>query len=495
VPDVLLTFTGFKDPYWDDPVGGGDVEGPILSLLRVRRFDRVVLFGTPAAEQHTNATLAAIRERFPDVKTELAQIQLDDPTSYAGILDGLRACLPEIRANEENDSYYVATASGTPQMHASWLLLVASGELPARLLHIRPPRFVENGKVLVSEIDLDPSRFPVIRPPSVIKPTLDGEDGKTLSEVIDALGIVGDHPALRTALERAALLAQADISVLILGESGTGKEKFAELVHRMSGRARKPLEKVNCAAIPHALAESHLFGHIKGAFTGADAKRKGAFDAADGGTLFLDEFAELPLETQAKLLRAIDNGEIQTVGETSARKVDVRIIVATNGDLQQRIADREFRADLYHRINVGCVEIPPLRERRSDIAKLAFRFLDRFNEKQRKARRFTPEALIALERHAWPGNVRELQNAVTSSAILARDGEITRDLLNLPDATAPAAAAIPEPHEGFSLDAWQTETRDLLFERAMDLAAGNQTKAAKLLGVTPQAVSKWGRER
>jgi transcriptional regulator with GAF, ATPase, and Fis domain len=280
--------------------------------------------------------------------------------------------------------------------------------------------------------------------------------------------------------------------VLVLGESGTGKEKIANLIHQLSDRAAGTFVAINCAAIPSALAESTLFGHKKGAFSGATSDQPGKFETADGGTLFLDEIAELPLEVQAKLLRALQDGVIEPLGFAKAKKVNVRVIAATNRDLNAMIANRRFREDLYYRLSVGEVRLPTLRERRSDISKLAIHFLDEINVRLRKPRRFAPETLALLQGYDWPGNVRELQNAVQRAALLTKGEEIRPDHFELRSAARPAAMdQLPEPREGFSIEAFLKDARRRLFKRALDLSGGNQSKAARLLGVTPQAVFKF----
>ncbi len=227
-------------------------------------------------------------------------------------------------------------------------------------------------------------------------------------------------------------VAPTETTVLIQGESGTGKELAARALHLMSPRAARPLISVNCAAIPESLIESELFGHEKGSFTGAVSARTGLIEAADGGSLFLDEIGELPAEAQARLLRVLQEGEIRKVGSTQSRQVDVRMIAATHRNLKAMTRTGEFREDLFYRLNVMQVRIPPLRERQSDILGLAQRFLKRQGEKMGKPNlNLTPEAMRALERHRWPGNVRELENAIERATILCDNDLITPSLLDL----------------------------------------------------------------
>ncbi len=238
---------------------------------------------------------------------------------------------------------------------------------------------------------------------------------------LQASELTGSSPAMQKLLEMIALVAPTDTTVLITGESGTGKGLVARAIHANSARRQKPLVEVNCAAIPATLIESELFGHEKGAFTGADRQRKGRFSAAEGGTIFLDEIGELPLPMQAKLLHVIQEGVIQRVGSDVTVPVDVRVIAATNRDIEKLIQEGLFREDLYYRLNVFAVATPPLRERVEDIPALAQDFLTRFSRKNGKTvKGISPRAMDLLLRYPWPGNVRELENAMERAAILLR---------------------------------------------------------------------------
>lgn len=493
--DVLLTFTGFHDPYAVGLIGQEEQPGPILSLVGARSFDQIVLFSTPNTEKHTRATEKALCSLYPDLEVILRDVPLDDPTDYVAIIRGLRAHVRDICEGLPKARYFIAVASGTPQMHACWVLLAASGEIPARILHVRPPRFVSRAQPLVSEVDLTSPDLPLVRTQLGV---VEGSDlvPPDFVTVVQHLGIVGDHPAVRQALETGAMLASSVVPILILGETGTGKELFARFVHQLSGRPSDRFVPLNCAAIPKDLVESLLFGHKRGAFTGATNDQIGKFDEADGGTLFLDELAELPLSTQAKLLRVLQDGIVEPIGAKRSHKVDVRIIAATNQDVRKAIRQERFREDLYYRLNVGEIRLPPLRERRSDISRIALHVLDRVNATLKKPKRLSPDALARLQSHAWPGNVRDLENVIERSVRLAR-----RDLLNADDliisepiASADPLASLPEPHEGFSLEEYLTSARKQLILRALETARGNQSEAARLLGITPQAVHKFVRK-
>jgi len=241
-------------------------------------------------------------------------------------------------------------------------------------------------------------------------------------------GIVGSSPAIESLREQIARVARSDTTVLVHGETGTGKELVAQALHDASARRDGPLVKLNCAAISAGLVESELFGHVKGAFTGATDKNVGRFQLADGGTLFLDEIGELPLETQVKLLRVLQEREFEPVGSAKPQRVDVRVIAATNRRLEDEVARGKFRSDLYYRLNVFPVEVPPLRARKGDIPELAAHFVERLSRKVgRPVRPLAASALAQLTAHDWPGNVRELQNTIERALIWSTGGEVTID--------------------------------------------------------------------
>jgi two-component system, NtrC family, response regulator HydG len=253
-------------------------------------------------------------------------------------------------------------------------------------------------------------------------------DAGTLQNGLDAAGeagVVGRSATIRAVLDVLFLAAPTDATVLIEGETGTGKELVAKALHRLSRRSRAPFVAVNCAALPESLVESELFGHAKGAFTGADRMREGRFRQANGGTLFLDEIGEMPLSLQAKLLRVIQEGEVQPLGMDQTQNVDVRVIAATNRKLDELVSAGKFRSDLYYRLNVVPLQLPPLRDRREDIAPLAAHFLGS------AGRRFTPAAMATLERYSWPGNVREMENLIQRLAVL-KPAEISTSPICLP---------------------------------------------------------------
>jgi DNA-binding NtrC family response regulator len=283
------------------------------------------------------------------------------------------------------------------------------------------------------------------------------------------IGIIGSCPPMQDMYNKIRKVAPTDSNVLIQGESGTGKELVARALHNLSRRAKAPMISVNCAAIPESLIESELFGHEKGAFTGASAGRAGLVEAADGGTLFLDEIGELPLEAQARLLRVLQEGEIRRVGSVQSQKVDVRLIAATHRDLKSLAKVGQFREDLYYRLHVIALKLPALRERGADVNEIANAFLARQSLKAgRNDLRFAPDAELAIRQYSWPGNVRELENAVERAVILCENPEISAELLGIdielddldvnefiglaPQMAGSASSTAGEPTEDLSLE-------------------------------------------
>jgi len=290
-------------------------------------------------------------------------------------------------------------------------------------------------------------------------------------------GLVGESPALHAALDRIARLAPSELPVMILGESGTGKELAARQLHRASARAGRPFVAVNCAALSETLILSELFGHTRGAFTGADRDRKGVFETAHGGTVFLDEIGDLPLSAQGLLLRVLQEGEIRRLGESEPRRVDVRVLAATHRALARMVEEGTFRRDLYYRLRVGCVELPPLRDRGDDVLRIADHILARL--RGRPPARLSREARARLIAYRWPGNVRELENVLAVAAALAADGPIEPEHLELP-----TGAGAPEAPYHQQVDA----LRRRLVAQALE-ECGNRAEAARRLGISRQALS------
>jgi two-component system, NtrC family, response regulator HydG len=300
--------------------------------------------------------------------------------------------------------------------------------------------------------------------------------------------IVGASAAMRHVLERVVRVGPTDATVLITGESGTGKEVVARALHVISRRGDKPFVPFNCAAITETLLESELFGHARGAFTGATRARRGLFEEAHGGTLFIDEVGETTPGFQAKLLRALQDGEIRRVGESSPVRVDVRIITATNQDLRQAIAQKRFREDLFYRLNVVPLRLPPLRERREDVPLLARHFLERYQARTGVLKTLTPDALQKLIDHHWPGNVRELENVVEQIAALSAESAIRPEDVHL-DEAGPLGMPVEGEGEGRTLAAAVEEAERRAIEGSLARAEGDLGRVARDLGVS--ATTLW----
>jgi transcriptional regulator with GAF, ATPase, and Fis domain len=304
-------------------------------------------------------------------------------------------------------------------------------------------------------------------------------------------GIIGSSPALRNVIEQVAIVAPTTATVLIQGESGTGKELVARAIHDRSPRRHRALISVNCASIPRELFESEFFGHVKGAFTGALRDRAGRFQAADGGTLFLDEVGEIPLDLQGKLLRVLQEGGFERVGDEATRRVDVRVIAATNRDLQQAVASGHFRRDLFYRLSVFPIGLPPLRERADDLPRLATHFLEQAAQRYgRRGLRLSARAIKTLEAYAWPGNVRELQHVIERAVLLSRGGVLRLDgALAEPEEAARAKSntSAPAPRTVIPEIEWRRRERENV-RTALQLAKGRiygPDGAADILGVKP----------
>ena len=465
--------------------------GPILTVMSERSFDRVYLFTTPKAVQISEKTAQAISERHSQVTVEILEVPLKDPTNYLGILRQLRSHFKKINVDHPGAEYSISVSSGTPHMHASWLLLAASGEIPATILQSTPPEFVPDGKSLVREIDIHQKDFPTITRP-VDGPEPDEDDEICISNTCRDLGIFGDDPAFLKALHEAYVFSKYDdFHVLLLGETGSGKEYFAKFIHHLGPRAGRPIITVNCGSIPENLVESQLFGHKKGSFTGSTNDYEGKFKAADRGILFLDEIGELPLPAQAKLLRALDQGEIEPVGSTKPIKVSVRVIAATHRNLREMVQAGTFREDLFQRFG-SSIRIPPLRSRKSDISLLANQILNAWNARHEHQKRLSPASINELIRYPWPGNVRELRRVIEQSAMFTVGKMIQPTDLRFeaPLRTNPMSA-LPDPSEGFKINEFLDEIKLHMIHRALELSGGVQSRAARILGITPQAINQF----
>jgi transcriptional regulator with PAS, ATPase and Fis domain len=376
-------------------------------------------------------------------------------------------------------------------MAAVWILL-------AKTIH--PATLIQSSReqgVQVAEVPFDIS--------AEFLPQLVQQNDRQLGRLIAALppdapefdSIIHRSPAMQRLIARARLTAPRMVPVLIEGESGTGKELLARAIHRASPRGAKPFVAVNCGAIPSELVESEFFGHKKGAFTGAASDRKGYFESASGGTLFLDEIGELPLSAQVKVLRALQEGEVTRVGDTSPLAVDVRIVAATNRSLIQEVSAGRFRADLFYRLAVAVLLIPPLRERQGDIGLLTDSFLGQMEtDANSLAKKISPSAKNLLLCHPWPGNVRELLNTLRRAAVWTTGDTIQAD--DIREALFPVNLQTPEHvlnrsiTDEFAIQEVMAEVARHYLERAMSECGDNKSKAARMLGLPNyQTLTNW----
>jgi transcriptional regulator with GAF, ATPase, and Fis domain len=311
-------------------------------------------------------------------------------------------------------------------------------------------------------------------------------DNQRLRERIENMrfgSLIGSCDAMRAVYRKVEKVSATDVSVLITGETGTGKELIAREIHNRSERRKGPFVTINCGAIPENLLESELFGHARGAFTGATVARSGKFQAADGGTLFLDEIGEMPLPLQVKILRALQERMVTRVGESRPEKVDIRIVAATHRNLPQMIVTHEFREDLYYRLNVVTLLLPALRDRGDDVVVIARYLLERYREEYRTGpRNFSREAVAAIRRYSWPGNIRQLENHIKKAVILSDSASIRPEDLELPTDQAAEVKPLAEARED-----WQRQ----YITDVLALNNGNRTKTARDLGVDPRTVFRF----
>jgi len=396
-------------------------------------------------------------EKFSEEELSLILLDIKLPD-----IDGV-SVLKKIRETDLNIPVIMMTAHGTVDTAIQAMKLGATD-------YISKPFDLEEMRVLVSKaISIGEMAHQI----NFLKNELKGNLNET---------IIGESPKMKAVLDVAEQVAKSDATVLISGESGTGKEVISDYIYKMSNRSNNAFIKVNCGALPEGLLESELFGHEKGSFTGAISRKIGRFERANKGTIFLDEIGEIPLSTQVKLLRVLQQKEIERVGGTETIKIDVRIIAATNRNLKEMVEEGTFREDLYYRLNVIPIFMPPLRERKEDIPLLIRYFITRFSIKMHKAPlSVNNDAMEVLIKHYWRGNIRELENFVERMIILTQDSKIT--LQNLPSeikAFKENGTKYVVPEEGINLELVEKD----FIEQALKLANSNQTKAAELLGIT-----------
>ena len=490
---VLFAWVGRTDlraPTESDAVG----VGPIAQALDAREFDEVRLlsdYGREQVEPYLDWLTA--RSKAPiDVVYET----LSGPTEFGEIYEAaVRGVQQYVGDRSGNVRLTFHLSPGTPAMAAVWILL-GKTRFPAELVESSREHGLRSASV---PFDISADFIPDLlrEQDERLRQRSAGEP----PEAPEFADIIHRSRVMARLIQRARRVAVRNVPVLIEGESGTGKEMLARAIHRASSRRERAFVPVNCGAIPDNLVESELFGHEKGAFTGANQARKGYFEAADGGTLFLDELGELPGPAQVKLLRVLQEGEVVRLGSTKAAKVDVRIIAATNRTLSEEIAAGRFREDLFYRLAVAVLKIPPLRDRTGDLGMLVDHLLEQVNKEAAEEPGFKDKKLSAGARnlllaHPWPGNVRELLNTLRRAAIWSDGATITaedsREAL-LPASSTAKSEVLGRPlGGGFNLPELLKEVAQSYLSRALDEAQGNKTKAADLVGLSSyQTFTNW----
>ena len=494
MPAVLLAWLGQTD--LDCASGRRPGRGPIASVVAARAFDALVLLSNYAPAQNRAFADWLAGANAPPL--HLRHEPLHDPTDYGAIHAAAVRALDFARDKfGAGADLAVHVSPGTPAMQAVWVLL-AKTRYPAELIQSHAQTGVRTVSV---PFDIAAEYVPALLRDADEK--LGRLSAGLPPESPDFSRIVGRSPLMERAKVRARRVAPHDVTVLIEGASGTGKELFARAVHAESRRRRGRFEEVNCGALPEGLVEALLFGHERGAFSGAERARAGHFEAAGGGTLFLDEIGELPLNAQVKLLRALQERTIRRLGSDAPVAVDVRIIAATNRDLRAAVAAGRFREDLYYRLATGVIRLPPLRERPGDLTPLIDHFLAAANRKFAaqpgvEQKTLSPQARNLLLRHAWPGNVRELQatldRLVLWSPRAVVGAEDVREELLKTVRDDPSDLLGRPLGDGLDLPGLMAELARHYLERTLAEAHGNKTRAADLVGLPSyQTLTNWMR--
>ena len=491
---VLLSWIGHTDlraPEETDVTG----VGPVAQALGARAFDHAFL-----VTDHDGEPISRYREwldaRAGGTVLRLLHEPLTGPTEFGEIYEAaVRACEQALGGDPENTSLTFHLSPGTPAMAAVWII-IAKTRFPGRLIESSRAHGVRTASV---PFDISADFLPdLLRRPDRDLQRLSAGLAPEAPEFDE---IIHRGRAMARVILLARRVAPRSVPVLIEGETGTGKELLARAIHRASPRRQRPLVVVNCGALPPDLVEAELFGHEKGAFTGAVMRRQGHFREAARGTLFLDEIGELPKPAQVKLLRALQSGEILPVGSSHGRRVDVRVIAATNRSLSAEVAAGRFREDLFHRLAVAILRLPALRERPEDIQLLVERILVEVNREGEEQPGYVKKKISSAARnliasHSWPGNVRELQNTLCRAAIWSSEATLTTEDLRealLPVGDRSASQVLDRPlGNGLDLPAILASVARHYLERAMRETRGNKTEAARLVGLPSyQTLTNW----
>ncbi|MCB5230931.1 MAG: RNA repair transcriptional activator RtcR family protein [Candidatus Cloacimonas sp.] len=472
---VLISFIGNNDCHLSD-----GQEGAIVSILKERTYDDLfLLYNDIYYLPYASEILVYARKHYPKLKVHYQEATSVNPIDYNLVYPAMVSAVNEIQKEIGNKDveYTISLTSGTPTMHSCWILIVMSGLIKAKMIQISK----QSG---LQEVDFSLDDFPQITNDKQTKIELTKRDreNKALRQQLlnDYSEMIGEDSSVKKVKQLIASFAKYDIPVFIHGESGTGKEIVSRLLHYNSARKEKSFITVNCGSIPENLAESLFFGHKKGSFTGAISDQEGYFSQANQGTLFLDEIGDLPMSMQVKLLRVLEYGFIHPVGGKE-KKVDVRIVSASNKSLMQLTNDGLFREDLYHRIVQGQISLSPLRERGTDILLLARHFLRKISNKNNATKLFSESAETKLLSYHYPGNVRQLQSIVELAYIHCEANLIEAHHINFGE-TPGSSNKIIIPVEGIDLD---NEVVPAYYDAALRMVKGNAAEAARLLKLKP----------
>lgn len=489
---ILFAWIGNADLAASEASDSAGGKGPIGQAVSSDTYDALVLL----SDHDKSRTVRYCRwlQCASPAEILVEHVKLSSPTAFGEIYEAATAALKKHAGRLAVSDAVFHLSPGTPAMAAVWIIL-AKTRFPAALIESSKQHGVRVASV---PFDISADYLPdLLRKPDEELVRL----AQGLSfEAPEFDSIIHRSSAMKKVIAKARLVAPRSVPVLLLGESGTGKELLARAIHEASSVKHGPFQVVNCGAIPPELVESELFGHVKGAFTGAAAARKGYLEAASGGTLFLDEIGELPAPAQVKLLRSLQQSEVTPVGSTKPVAVSFRLVCATNRDLFSEVPEGRFREDLFHRIAVAVLKLPPLREREGDVGVLVDRLLERINEEARNQpgyqhKKFSVKARNLLLQYAWPGNVRELINTLQRSAIWSTGSII--DEHEVRDALLPLARnrqdILDRPlGDGFHLQDIMNSVARHYLERAMEEAGNTKTKAADLLGLPSyQTLTNW----
>jgi transcriptional regulator with GAF, ATPase, and Fis domain len=485
---VLISWVGNADLAGLNPE---EAPGPLASILNHSKFDKVYVLSNYRTEK-VDAFYTNLNAQF-DIEVERHDVNLKDPTHYGDIYTVMDTLLKRITKSKAKPTVTIQVSSGTPSMTAVSILL---GKAKYETQFLQSTK--ENG-VIEPNLPFDVAadfHFSKDSNAQTISSLFIGETPNTAA----FSDIITQSVEMETLKQKAAIIAKRDVPVLITGETGTGKELFAIAIHNTSNRKDKPLLILNCGAIPKDLVDTTLFGHVKGAFTGATASQEGYFTRADGGTLFLDEFGELPLDSQVRLLRVIQQGTFTPVGSTKEKTVDVRIITATNKNLSQEVHDGRFREDLFYRIAIGVLHLPPLRQRSGDISHLAKVLLGLINakasdEEEYIHKKFSANAINFISKQAWNGNVRELQATILRATLWQANDTLTQeDISQSMLTTHDTSKSIMDENvsQGIDINKLIGQLTNHYVVQAMNLCNGNKTKAATLLSIKNyQTLDNW----